>query len=380
MTTWQLPQGISDLSLTQTQLLEQIRRKLIDVYHSWGYKLVVTPMAEYEKSLSTSVSNDLKTFRLVDPDTNQLLAIRSDITPQIARLDAKYSKNNTLARFCYFESILKACADDFYDTRNPIQAGAELYGSDDLYSDLEIINVMLESLDVIGFKKNILLHLGHTGIFEELIEEFPLSDDERMYLCNIFARKSKPDLQNFLNKKPLQNANLLEDLIDLEGDKQTLKKAREFYGYNKKINVILENLYTLSKKITHTHKDIYFDLATPKSHAYYTGLLFACYHKNYNRPLAQGGRYNNLGERFGNSRSATGFSLDIKFLISASDENNQMRKKTLFVAYIVDENLKKFIDTLRISGYIVTQTFDEKAHSDFIKINNKWCIKKNEHG
>ncbi len=378
MAMWQLPQGISDLSLAQTQLLEQIRRQLIDVYHSWGYKLVITPMAEYEKSLSTSLGNDLKTFRLVDPDTNQLLAVRSDITPQIARLDAKYTKNNAVARFCYFESILKACADDFYDTRNPIQAGAELYGSDDLYSDLEIINIMLESLYVIGFKKNLLLHLGHTGIFEELTEKLVLSHEERMYLCNIFMRKSKPDLQEFLNKKPSQDANLLKNLIALEGDKQTLKKARELYGYSKKINTILDSLYALSEKLTHTRADIYFDLATPKSHAYYTGLLFACYHKNYNRPLAQGGRYSDLGERFGNNRSATGFSLDIKFLINASDVNYQIQKKTLFVAYIVDESLKKFIDTLRISGYIIVQTFDEATPSDFIKINNKWHIKKNE--
>jgi ATP phosphoribosyltransferase regulatory subunit len=57
-----------------------------------------------------------------------------------------------------------------------------------------------------------------------------------------------------------------------------------------------------------------YDLAELQSYEYHTGVVFSAYNENYSKALAQGGRYNGIGESFGQSRAATGFSFDLKFL------------------------------------------------------------------
>lgn len=45
--------------------------------------------------------------------------------------------------------------------------------------------------------------------------------------------------------------------------------------------------------------------------SYHTGLMYAVYAPNRAAPLAQGGRYDGIGEHFGRARPATGFSCDL---------------------------------------------------------------------
>jgi len=44
---WLLPDGIDDMLPEQAQLVESARRKLLDLYASWGYAWVMPPMVEF---------------------------------------------------------------------------------------------------------------------------------------------------------------------------------------------------------------------------------------------------------------------------------------------------------------------------------------------
>jgi histidyl-tRNA synthetase len=80
-----------------------------------------------------------------------MLGVHADITPQIARIDAKQGSDK-ISKYCYVNAILQTKADDFYTSRSPIQAGAELYGSNSIDADIEVIVLMLESLKLLAIE------------------------------------------------------------------------------------------------------------------------------------------------------------------------------------------------------------------------------------
>ena len=163
MSNWQLPEGIDELTGDQAITFEQCRRDLLDLYQSWGYEVVVPPMIEFAETLVlNSKSIDEKTFKFLDSVSGKILGVHSDITPQIARIDSKRSISERVDRYCYINTILQTKADDFYASRSPIQAGAELYGFNGIDADIEVINLMIESLALMGLNKGITLSLGNT--------------------------------------------------------------------------------------------------------------------------------------------------------------------------------------------------------------------------
>jgi len=99
MNTWQLPEGIDELSGEQALNFEILRRQLIDLYTKKGFGLVIPPMVEHVDSLLlTSDSVNEKTFKFLDPVSGKMLGVHADITPQIARIDAR--RASTLTPSC----------------------------------------------------------------------------------------------------------------------------------------------------------------------------------------------------------------------------------------------------------------------------------------
>ena len=88
---WLLPEGVEEVLPPQALKLETLRREILDLYQSWGYELVVTPLIEYLDSLLVGSSHDLDlhTFKLTDQMSGCMMGLRADITPQVARIDAR---------------------------------------------------------------------------------------------------------------------------------------------------------------------------------------------------------------------------------------------------------------------------------------------------
>ena len=313
MSTWQLPEGIDELTGDQALAFESVRRQLLDLYTEKGFGLVIPPMVEYVESLLlTSDSVDEKTFKFLDSASGKMLGVHADITPQIARIDAKRASDK-VEKYCYVNAILQTKADDFYASRSPIQAGAELYGSADISADVEVIELMLESLTMLSIDP-IVLSLGNVAIFNALVAQEDLSNDQVVKLRQIFARRSAPDLAEFIANITLNNADKFSALMKLEGDASTLDKALEVFNDLPAAKSAIEDLIKISDQLKTDNVKVVIDLAELKAYEYHTGVVFSAYNEHYSKALAQGGRYNGLSASFGQSRAATGFSFDLKFL------------------------------------------------------------------
>ncbi|CAC9570446.1 ATP phosphoribosyltransferase regulatory subunit (EC 2.4.2.17) [uncultured Gammaproteobacteria bacterium] len=313
MNTWQLPEGVDELTGDRALVFERVRRQLIDLYTDKGFGLVIPPMVEnIESLLLTSESVNKKTFKFLDPSSGKMLGVHADITPQIARIDAKQGSDK-ISKYCYVNAILQTKADDFYTSRSPIQAGAELYGSNSIDADIEVIVLMLESLKLLAIEP-IVLSLGNVAVFDALIAQEALNDEQIPALRQIFVKRSAPDLAVFLSNNTLKNADKFSALMKLEGDASVLDEALTLFKDIPKAKAAVQDLVQINANLSTAGVEIVIDLGELKAYEYHTGVVFCAYNENYSKALAQGGRYNGLSASFGRPRAATGFSFDLKFL------------------------------------------------------------------
>ncbi len=362
---WILPEGISEILSPQAMAIELNRRNLLDMFYSRGYDLVEPPVIDFYESLLTGTGHDLElmTFTLTDQMSGRTLGIRADMTPQVARIDAHHIKHDHPTRFCYIGKVLKTRLEGFSQSRSPIQMGAEIYGHQGYQSDIEVIELLVRTLRMLGIK-DITLDFGHVSIFRSLAQQADLGKADEDKLFDAIQRKSSSDLQQLLSRLKQSPVNLSPDLADkfyalisLHGNKSIIDYSRSIF----KEEVALNALYDLEAVARHFEKtmpdiNLFFDLAELRGFNYHTGLVFSAYVPGHGEAIALGGRYDGVGEIFGRSRPATGFSTDLEHLVKLSGINKEVEEKlvsqAIFVAYSneYDEVLEKEIEKLRANG------------------------------
>jgi ATP phosphoribosyltransferase regulatory subunit len=317
---WQLPDGVEEVLPAQAELVERLRRQLLDLYRSWGYQLVIPPLMEFTESLLIGLGQDLDllTFKLTDQLSGRTMGVRADITPQVARIDAHSLAEQGVTRLCYAGSTLHTRPKSLMASRSPIQLGAELYGDNSLAADVEIVRLMLATLAAAGLT-DITLDLGHVGVYEAVLATANLSSDQEKTVFDALQRKSVPDLQLALMGVERDAADLIIALVGLHGDDTVLARARELLA--EKAPAALPAVGALQEVATTIRRqrpdlDIYFDLAELRGYHYHTGIVFAAYVPGHGQALANGGRYNDVGAVFGRARPATGFATDLKALMT----------------------------------------------------------------
>ena len=374
MSNWQLPEGIDELTGNQANAFESARRELLDLYQSWGYEIVVPPMIEYADNLVlNSKSIDDKTFKFLDSASTRMLGVHSDITPQVARIDSKRDNSEDIYRYCYINAILQTKADDFYASRSPIQAGVELYGFKGIDADIEVIVLMLSSLNILGISSPT-LSLGNTAIFNALCDSANLEDKDKSALRDIFRRKSVPDLNNFLSQNQIKESSKFKSLVNLDGDAEVLDDALKIF---KGMPSIIEAINDL-RKLNDFFKDydikLMFDLGEVKAYEYHDGIVFAAYSQKFSKAIAQGGRYDGLSQSFDSTREATGFSFDLKFLIH-QQASKVKSKKVLNAPNIDNPDFIKLVNQLRAKGHVIKTDLKGSNNVDFVNKNGKWKLK-----
>ena len=354
--TWLLPDGVADVLPEQAQVIETLRRDALDFLASRGYQLVYTPFIEYIESLSSlSESNqdlDLATFKVLDQSSGRILGVRADMTPQVARIDAHVHPVQGVARYCYAGTVLHTKPQGFNTTRAPLQLGAELFGSDSIDADVEMIDVMLNLIKTAHLVDGIHLDLGHVGLFRSLVKHAGLSKAVESQLSDLYQRKALPELAEFTKELKLGAdfyvlGRYSSDLNALQANLSADVLANAEFKHA--FDALTQTLTEIQARWPNLHIGI--DVVELRSYHYHTGLMYAVYAPNRAAPLAQGGRYDGIGEHFGRARPATGFSCDLYALCSG-----QFSKIEKVVAPKgTDAVLLDAIETLRTQGFSVIQ-------------------------
>ena len=359
---WLLPQGIEEALPADAARMESLRRKLLDLYASWGYQLVMPPMIEFLESLLTGTGYDLnlQTFKLIDQLTGRSMGMRADMTPQVARIDAHQMKTDAPNRLCYMGTVLHTMPDGFGSSRSPMQAGVELYGHGGVESDVEVLCLMVETLNASGVK-DIYIDIGHVGIYRGLSKQAGFNEEQEAALFEMMQRKAIPEIQSFLAEQNVDNvvADMLNLLPELHGSDDCLMRAADAF---KNADTSVKDALAYLEKVVEQFKArigdvaIHFDLSELRGYHYHTGMLFAAYTLGEGQEIARGGRYDDIGQVFGRARPATGFSTDVKRLISLSQDKEDLLEKDAILAPATgDDDLWKAISDLRNKGETVIQ-------------------------
>jgi ATP phosphoribosyltransferase regulatory subunit len=354
---WLLPAGIEEVLPPQAQVMEGLRRELLDLYRSWGYELVIPPFIDYLDSLLTGTGHDLdlQTFKLTDQLTGRLLGVRADMTPQVARIDAHHLRREGPTRLCYLGTVLHTRSDGFAGTRSPMQIGAEIYGHTGIASDAEILRLVVLTLQRAGIE-GVYLDLGHVGIFRGLARLAGLDQEQELALFEVLQRKAVPEIADLIARFGVAGvpAQMLLELAELNGDDALVRARRLLAGAGPQVAAALEHLAGLAQELQRWVPEVpvHFDLAELRGYHYKTGMVFAAFAPGWGLEVARGGRYDDIGRVFGRARPAVGFSADLKCLLrlGCGLQVRYAEAGAVLAPWSADPALQAEVERLRASG------------------------------
>lgn len=363
MQNWLLPEYINDMLPDEAWRVERIRADVLALLRKSGYQLVAPPLLEYAESLliAGSADMDLRTFKLVDQLSGRTLAVRADITPQVARIDAHLLNRQGVTRLCYAGSVLHTQPVGLTRTRELMQIGAELYGHSGLDSDLEVQSLMLAALRMLGIAP-VHLDLGHVAVFRALVSHGALDEAMESALFGALQRKDTAALETLV--APLQPAlrKAILALPTLYGESaDVVARARNVLPDHAEIHAALDALSAAAQHLQPLVASVGIDLADLRGYHYHSGMVFAAYHAGSHDAIALGGRYDDLGKSFGRARAATGFSMDLRQLCSLMQP--QATQLGICAPHLVDAALQAKVAQLRTAGeVVVVDLAGDKAH------------------
>ncbi len=381
MNTWLLPAGINESLPDEAEKLEALRRHIVDLYATWGYRLVMPPLVEYMESLKAGMGTqlDLQTFKITDQENGRMMGIRADITPQVARIDAHRlsrddnEENTIINRLCYIGTVLRTRSDEQGGSRSPVQVGAELFGHAGIESDSEIISLMLETLNSLDIK-DLVLDLGHVGLASGLADYAQLDDSQRTQYFDMLSRKSIPEIEAWVAQLALTSTatDMLLALPMLSGSSKVIDNAKiSLKNAGTVVLDALNHLQKISRLLSTNFPELtlHIDLAEMRGYAYHTGIMYTVYQTGRAASIAQGGRYNGIGKAFGNNRPAIGFSTDLRTLANLSFGTTQLRNSLgvngILIPNTPDKTLEQHVNELRAQGEQLIRYLGSEKEADF---------------
>jgi ATP phosphoribosyltransferase regulatory subunit len=297
----------------QETILAEMRR--------WGYRLVATPTLEALDVLAAGLGPDQlrRLFKFADGD-GRLLAVVGEKTVPVARLAAgQLAGAPRPLRLCYAGSVLANDAGRFANRRETYQAGAELIGAGGSVADAEVIALAARCLNAAGLR-GFQVDVGHSEFFHGLLAGLGLATELEARVRTALAGRDMVALAEVLEATPLRSAerDLLLRFPALRGGREILDAAAALVA-NRRSARALEELGRVEELLREhgVEEAVSLDLGAIRDFDYYTGVTFEVYGPRLGRPLAVGGRYDGLLERFGRPEPATGFVIQLDLLAEA---------------------------------------------------------------
>jgi len=385
---WLLPDGVEEILPRRALRVEALRRRLLDLFQRWGYDLVIPPLVEFTDSLLIGLGADMDvhSFKMVDQQSGRLLAIRPDITPQVARIDAHSLAPSGPARFCYAGTVAHTRARSQLATRTPVQVGAEFYGEAGISADIEITCLMLETLVAAGLK-DICLDLGHVGIFRAMVDQARLNREGAVAqdLFEALQRKAEQDIVAAARQAGLEEPWVWRfvALAGCHGDASVLARVDQLFDrVPAAVGDALAQLRAVAQAVEQRFAGTarcYFDLAELRGYHYHTGLVFAALVPGHGQALANGGRYDQIGEVFGRGRPATGFSLELKALADLAAVD-LAEPDIVFAPHSAEDGYYVAVQAQRAAGQVVVcgvpgQAVPEGIGRVLVQEDGSWCLR-----
>jgi ATP phosphoribosyltransferase regulatory subunit len=349
----EIPKGVRVYLPPQAALKRELETKLLSVFQRWGFQEIVTPSFEYYDVLALGMGEEFRdrTFKLTEQVTGRLLVLRSDITPQIARVAATILKDYPKPlRFCYNSNVFRYVEPQVGRHREVYQAGVELIGLDLPEADVEMIAIAVECLMEVGLA-DFKLAVSQVEFLRGLLEHLRLPDEAERQVQAALHRKDSSALDILMEECRLEQSarDMLLALPNLFGGEEVFAAASQLVQ-NQRSEQALANLQTVYDmlKVYGLESFVLLDLSEFRGFDYYTGIVFEAFTSNLGYEVCGGGRYDHLIGRFGEECPSTGFAIDIEKLQMALERQGALRS-ALHVDFLIIDFKPDKRDALRIA-------------------------------
>jgi ATP phosphoribosyltransferase regulatory subunit len=317
-----IPKGVRVFPPTETAQRRAVESQILSVFRRWGFREIITPTFEYLEVFERPAGEDAddQIFKFVDRQTGRLLALRVDLTPQVARLVATTMRQVPQPlRLAYVGSVFRYHEPRAGRQREFTQIGVELIGLEGAEADAEMIAMAVEGCQAVGLRE-FQIDVGQVEVVRELLNALRPPPAVRSRIVSALRRKDPMELEVLLRECAADPAaaEALLALPRLYGGREVLDRAarltfpaasRAALANLADVVTVLEN-YGLAGHVI-------LDLAEAHAFEYCTGVVFGAFARGLGYQLSNGGRYDHLIGQFGYPCPATGFSFDLERIMAA---------------------------------------------------------------
>jgi len=307
-----LPEGLEDRLPPAAETAARVTRAVVDVMDSHGYARVQPPVIEFEKSMASRMAgvSPRRMFRFVDPASLRTLALRSDITVQVGRVAATgLAHAPRPLRLCYAGQVVTIKGDGLDPTRERLQLGAELIGSDSVEAAGEVLAVAIEALRAAG-AKDISVDFTLPDLVDTLAARaLPLSSD------NVAAVRRELDAKDAGGLVAAGGGAYLP-LLEAIGPFDAAVASLEAFDKDGVLASRIAGLRRIAARVAGSAR-LTLDPSERHGFEYQSWLGFTIYADGLHGALGRGGTYRILGPAGDEGEAATGFSLYPDPLIDA---------------------------------------------------------------
>ena len=355
------------------------RQKVFDSFNtiakSYGFKDVETPAMEELNLLTAKSGKEVESqIFVMENRSTERIGLRFDITVPLTRMFidkqkeiAKPVKWSYATRMWRYEAPQKGRLREFY------QMGIELFGSNKIQSDAEVISVGIDTLTSLGLKdSDFVIKINNRELIEGIFSSIGIDKQEDLEkVMRAIDKKSKISDEAFdeeLSFLELAQKEKVKDFLSIKSFKELKQQFPEMNNMAQKGLEDLENLFSLLES---TDKDSYVEFCPEiaRGLAYYTGTVFECFDREGKfRAILGGGRYDKMVENFGGqSTPATGFAMgDVVIELFLKEKglwNEEVIKVDYYVAPVNQDYIElafSVADKLRKKGRSVEMDLQDR--------------------
>jgi len=284
-----LPVGLRDILPPEADLEARLVEALMDRLGAHGYERVKPPLLEFEDSLfaGSGAATVEQTFRLMDPESQRMMGLRADTTPQIARIAATRLRNAPRPlRLSYAGQCLRVMGSQLSPERQISQAGIELIGVDSADADAEIILTAVSALRAVGVS-GLSIDLTIPTLVPQLLSTLP--PGPRFAAARALDRKDSASVA----KAGGAVAGVLGALLEATGPAERVLPALTALALPEKAAAQVARLAETVAAIRRREPALALtiDPVEFRGYQYHTGVSMTVFAKGAQAELGRGGRY-----------------------------------------------------------------------------------------